>query len=125
MAEVNHGVTRRKRGNCCKTASSWLTVIREAMTVRTIQTGKRFTALDLFRKAVGASRGRRSTPLKHGPYILRWSPASGTDTFGRVGFLKQGVMRYYAASSPRTGGDTELAVVAEFQIQDVQQDKTA
>ena len=121
-------------GSCSKTASSRLTVIREAMTVRTIQTGKRFTTLDLFRKAVGASRGRRSTPLEHGPYVLRWSPASGTDTFGRSGFLKPGDSK----ESPgcvitpppvreqlSNSGDTELEVVAEFQTQDVQQDKTA
>lgn len=124
----------QRTGSCSKTASSRLTVIRKAMTVRTIQTCKRFTMLDLFRKAVGASRGRRSTPLKHGPCALRWSPASGTDRFGRSGFLKHGDAKESPGCviTPRpvreqlsNSGDTELEVVAEFQTQDVQQDKTA
>jgi len=78
----------------------------------------------------GSIEGPPITPLKHG----RWSPASGTDTFGRSGFLKPGDSKESpgCAITPRpvreqlcNSGDAELEVVAEFQSQDVQQDKTA
>ncbi len=124
----------QRTGSCSKTASSRLTVIRKAMTVRTIQTCKRFTTLDLFRKAVGASRGRRSTPLEHGPYVLRWSPASGTDrSEGTVSSsratqrsLQDALLRrVQSENNCRTAGIRNKKYLAEFQTQDVQQDKTA
>jgi hypothetical protein len=71
---------------------------------------------------------------KHGPYVLRVEPASGTDTFGRSGFLMPGdskespgcvIMPRPVREHVWNSGDTELEVVAEFQTQDLQQDKTA
>lgn len=134
IAEVNHGVTPRKRGNCSKTASSWLTVIREAMTVRTIQTCKRFTALDLFRKAVGASKGPPINTAKTWALHTALEPrlSAPTRADGSVSSSRatqrslQDALLGHVQSENRlsNSGDTELEV-AEFQTQDVQQDKTA
>ena len=68
----------------------------------------------------------------HGPYVLRWQPTPGTDTFGRSGFLVHGdsIESPGCASKgcvilPRAirekvwnSGDRDLEVLAEFQIED-------
>jgi hypothetical protein len=83
--------------------------------------------------------GPPSNSPEHGPYVLRLEPASGTDTFGRGGFLMHGDSKEHPGCAskgcvimPRlireqvwNSGDTELEVVAEFETQDLQQGKTA
>lgn len=75
----------------------------------------------------------------HGPYVLRLEPAPGTNTFGRSGFLMHGDSKEHPGCAskgcvimPRpirervwNSQDTDLEVVAEFETQDLQQDKTA
>ena len=69
---------------------------------------------------------------EHGPFVLTLSPAAGTNTFGRSGFLMHGdsIAAPGTASKgciimPRTAreqvwntGDSALEVVAEFATQD-------
>lgn len=75
----------------------------------------------------------------HGPFVLRLEPDTGTNTFGRSGFLMHGdsIEAPGCASrgciiQPRTvreqvwqSGDTVLEVVAEFQIQDMPEAQSA
>jgi len=74
-----------------------------------------------------------------GPTYCSWSPVLGTDTFGGSGFLMHGDAKESPGGAseacvvmPRpvpeqlwNSGDTELEGGAEFQPQDLQQDKTA
>jgi hypothetical protein len=82
----------------------------------------------------GSIEGPPIDIAKHGPYALRLKPASGTDTFRRSGFLihprsKKSpgcvIMPLPVRELLWNSGHTELEVVAEFQTQDVKQDKTA
>ena len=70
----------------------------------------------------------------HGPYVLRLEPAASTTTFGRSGFLMHGdsiespgCASHGCVILPRTvreqvwnSGDTELEVVPEIELQDLQ-----
>jgi hypothetical protein len=76
---------------------------------------------------------------EHGPFVLRLEPSSATNTFGRNGFLIHGdsIKAPGTASKgcvimPRTireqvwnSGDTDLEVVAEFALQDLNQAQPA
>jgi len=71
---------------------------------------------------------------EHGPFVLTLSPASGTNTFGRGGFLIHGdainapgtaskgciIMPRPAREQVWNSGDTQLEVVPEFAPQDLQ-----
>lgn len=72
---------------------------------------------------------------QHGPYVLTLTPAAGTNTFGRSGFLMHGdavnapgtaskgciVMPRTAREQVWNSGDTTLEVVPEFATQDLQE----
>ena len=71
---------------------------------------------------------------QHGPYVLTLTPAPGTNTFGRSGFLMHGdsvnapgtaskgciIMARTAREQVWESGDTDLSVVPEFATQDLQ-----
>ncbi len=70
---------------------------------------------------------------EHGPFVLTLTPAPGTNTFGRSGFLMHGdainapgtaskgciIMPRTAREQVWSSGDTELEVVPEFATQDL------
>jgi Protein of unknown function (DUF2778) len=69
----------------------------------------------------------------HGPYVLTLTPAQGTNTFGRSGFLMHGdavnapgtaskgciIMSRTAREQVWNSGDTDLEVVPELATQDL------
>ncbi len=71
---------------------------------------------------------------EHGPFVLTLTPATGTDTFGRSGFLMHGdsvnapgtaskgciIMPRAAREQVWSSGDRNLEVVPEFATQDLQ-----
>ena len=71
---------------------------------------------------------------EHGPFVLTLSPSSGTNTFGRSGFLMHGdsinapgtasrgciIMARVARQQVWDSGDRDLEVVPEFATQDLQ-----
>lgn len=74
---------------------------------------------------------------EHGPFVLMLTPATSTNTFGRSGFLMHGdavnapgtaskgciIMPRTAREQVWNSGDTDLEVVAEFETQDLQDQK--
>lgn len=75
----------------------------------------------------------------HGPYVLRLEPKAQTNTFGRSGFLMHGdsiespgcashgcvIMPRVVREQVWSSGDTELEVVPELVIQDLQAEADA
>ena len=73
----------------------------------------------------------------HGPYVLRLQPATGTNTFGRSGFLMHGdsieapgcashgciIMPRLVREKVWTSGDTKLEVVPVFPTQDLEAER--
>lgn len=71
---------------------------------------------------------------EHGPFVLTLTPADGTDTFGRSGFLIHGdkigapgtaskgciILARPTREQIWNSGDTDLEVVPEFATQDLQ-----
>jgi hypothetical protein len=93
--------------------------------------------LDLFRQGGGTIEGPPINTAKHGPYVLRLEPASGTDTFGRSGFLMHGDSKKSPGCAfegcvimprPRTTVEQQgygIGRSGGIQTQDLQQHKTA
>ena len=76
---------------------------------------------------------------EHGPFVLRLDPSSATNTFGRSGFLMHGdainapgtaskgciIMPRPVREQVWNSGDTSLQVVAEFAVQDLNEQQIA